>query len=75
MLLAKGKSSGCGDGSSCMTRNLRDVQTFLGVQVTRNVDYSAISMTQRLWSDVPAVANYQLFPGEPKWEKTTRMLR
>lgn len=63
----KGKASGCGDNSSCMTRNLRDMQAFLDVQVIRNVDNSTMSMTQRPWCGVPDIANYQLFPGKPKW--------
>ena len=48
---------------------------FLGVQVSRNVDYSTMSMTQRPWCGVPDIANYQLCPGEPKWEKNTWMHR
>lgn len=71
VLYRKGKASGCGDGSGCMTRNLRDMQAVIGGQVTRNLDYSTMSMTQRSQCGAPDIENYQLFPGEPKWEKNT----
>lgn len=54
-----------------MTRNLRDIEAFQCVQVTNDVDYNTMSMTQRPWRGVSDIANYQLFPGEPRWEKNT----
>lgn len=65
------KAPSCGDGSSCMTRNLRNMQAFLGVQLTSSLDYSTMYMTQRLQCAVPDIANYRLFPGRPKWEENT----
>ncbi|KAL8191073.1 UNVERIFIED_CONTAM: Matrix metalloproteinase-20 [Gekko kuhli] len=62
------------DGNS-VTKKVRQMQAFFGLQVTGKLDHSTMSVIKRPRCGVPDVANYRLFPGEPKWEKKTLTYR
>ncbi|XP_053312064.1 matrix metalloproteinase-20 [Spea bombifrons] len=58
-----------------MSRKIKKMQTFFGLQVTGKLDYSTIAVMKRPRCGLPDVANYHLFPGEPKWKKSTLTYR
>ncbi|XP_019385816.1 PREDICTED: matrix metalloproteinase-20 [Crocodylus porosus] len=62
-------------GGSSITRKIREMQAFFGLQATGNLDYNTISVMKRPRCGVPDMANYRLFPGEPKWKKNTLTYR
>ncbi|XP_066476406.1 matrix metalloproteinase-20 [Tiliqua scincoides] len=62
-------------GSSSMTKKVRQMQAFFGLQITGKLDYSTMNVIKRPRCGVPDVANYRLFPGEPKWKKNTLTYR
>ncbi|CAI5773314.1 metalloproteinase-20 [Podarcis lilfordi] len=62
-------------GSNSMTRKVQQMQAFFGLRVTGKLDYSTMGVMKRPRCGVPDVANYRLFPGEPKWKKNTLTYR
>uniref|UniRef100_A0A8C5S4A5 Peptidoglycan binding-like domain-containing protein n=1 Tax=Laticauda laticaudata TaxID=8630 RepID=A0A8C5S4A5_LATLA len=62
------------DGNST-TGKIQQMQAFFGLQVTGKLDYSTMDIIKRPRCGVPDVANYRLFPGEPKWKKRTLTYR
>ncbi|KAF7250823.1 Matrix metalloproteinase-20 [Varanus komodoensis] len=62
-------------GGTSMTSKIQQMQAFFGLQITGKLDYSTMDVIKRPRCGVPDVANYRLFPGEPKWEKSTLTYR
>ncbi|KAM4702095.1 matrix metalloproteinase-20 [Discoglossus pictus] len=62
-------------GDTSLSSKLKKMQTFFGLQVTGKLDYSTISVMKKPRCGMPDVANYHLFPGEPKWQKSTLTYR
>uniref|UniRef100_A0A8C6XQN0 Matrix metallopeptidase 20 n=1 Tax=Naja naja TaxID=35670 RepID=A0A8C6XQN0_NAJNA len=62
-------------GGNSTTRKIQQMQAFFGLQVTGKLDYSTMDIIKRPRCGVPDVANYRLFPGEPKWKKRTLTYR
>ncbi|XP_053561040.1 matrix metalloproteinase-20 [Bombina bombina] len=62
-------------GSVSLSSKLKKMQQFFGLQVTGKLDYSTVSIMKKPRCGMPDVANYHLFPGEPKWEKKTLTYR
>uniref|UniRef100_A0A8C5Q726 Matrix metallopeptidase 20 n=1 Tax=Leptobrachium leishanense TaxID=445787 RepID=A0A8C5Q726_9ANUR len=58
-----------------MSRKIRKMQKFFGLHVSGKLDYSTLSLMKKPRCGLPDVANYHLFPGEPKWKKTTLTYR
>uniref|UniRef100_A0A8D0GFZ4 Matrix metallopeptidase 20 n=1 Tax=Sphenodon punctatus TaxID=8508 RepID=A0A8D0GFZ4_SPHPU len=54
---------------------IRQMQTFFGLPVTGKLDYRTIDVIKMPRCGVPDIANYRLFPGEPKWQKNTLTYR
>ncbi|XP_015670202.1 matrix metalloproteinase-20 isoform X2 [Protobothrops mucrosquamatus] len=62
-------------GGNSMTRKVQQMQTFFGLQVTGKLDHSTIDIIKKPRCGIPDIANYRLFPGEPKWKKRTLTYR
>lgn len=62
-------------GSNSMVKKIKELQAFFGLQVTGKLDRSTMDVIKRPRCGVPDVANYRLFPGEPKWKKNTLTYR
>ncbi|XP_070799764.1 matrix metalloproteinase-20 [Pituophis catenifer annectens] len=62
-------------GGNSMTKKVKQMQTFFGLPVTGKLDYSTMDIIKKPRCGVPDVANYRLFPGEPKWKKRTLTYR
>ncbi|XP_075448536.1 matrix metalloproteinase-20-like [Ascaphus truei] len=62
-------------GDISMSSKVKKMQTFFGLQVTGKLDYSTITVMKKPRCGIPDVANYHLFPGEPKWQKSTLTYR
>ncbi|KAL7983296.1 hypothetical protein Chor_000172 [Crotalus horridus] len=62
-------------GGNSMTRKVQQMQTFFGLQVTGKLDHSTMDIIKKPRCGVPDIANYRLFPGEPKWKKRTLTYR
>ncbi|XP_008106258.2 matrix metalloproteinase-20 [Anolis carolinensis] len=58
-----------------MTKKVQQMQAFFGLRVTGKLDYSTMDVIKRPRCGVPDIANYRLFPGEPKWKKNTLTYR
>ncbi|XP_004604868.2 matrix metalloproteinase-20 [Sorex araneus] len=58
-----------------MVKKIKELQTFFNLQVTGKLDKSTMDVIKRPRCGVPDVANYRLFPGEPKWKKNTLTYR
>lgn len=56
-------------GSNSMVKKIKELQAFFGLRVTGKLDQSTMDVIKRPRCGVPDVANYRLFPGEPKWKK------
>ncbi|KAL1782057.1 matrix metalloproteinase-20 [Sigmodon hispidus] len=52
-----------------MARKIKELQLFFGLRVTGKLDKNTMNVIKRPRCGVPDVANYRLFPGEPKWKK------
>lgn len=62
-------------GSNSIVKKIKELQAFFGLQVTGKLDRSTMDVIKRPRCGVPDVANYRLFPGEPKWKKHTLTYR
>ncbi|KAF5921095.1 hypothetical protein HPG69_018495, partial [Diceros bicornis minor] len=62
-------------GSKSMVKKIKELQVFFGLPVTGKLDKSTMDVIKRPRCGVPDVANYRLFPGEPKWKKNTLTYR
>ncbi|KAF7473153.1 Hypothetical predicted protein [Marmota monax] len=58
-----------------MVKKIKELQAFFGLQVTGKLDQNTMDVIKRPRCGVPDVANYRLFPGEPKWKKNTLTYR
>ncbi|CAI9593481.1 unnamed protein product [Staurois parvus] len=58
-----------------MFRKIKKMQKFFGLHVTGKLDYSTLSIMKKPRCGMPDIANYHLFPGEPKWPKNTLTYR
>ncbi|XP_068121045.1 matrix metalloproteinase-20-like [Hyperolius riggenbachi] len=54
---------------SAMTRKIKKMQEFFGLRVTGKLDHSTVAVMKKPRCGMPDVANYHVFPGEPKWQK------
>lgn len=54
---------------SPMAKKIKELQSFFGLQVTGKLDPTTMNVIKKPRCGVPDVANYRLFPGEPKWKK------
>ncbi|GAB1293852.1 Matrix metalloproteinase-20 [Apodemus speciosus] len=55
--------------SNPMVRRIKELQMFFGLKVTGKLDQNTMNVIKKPRCGVPDVANYRLFPGEPKWKK------
>nr|XP_056714680.1 matrix metalloproteinase-20 [Euleptes europaea] len=62
-------------GGNSLMNKVRQMQAFFGLKVTGKLDHSTMNVIKRPRCGVPDVANYRLFPGEPKWKKSTLTYR
>ncbi|XP_020667510.3 matrix metalloproteinase-20 [Pogona vitticeps] len=62
-------------GGNSMIKKVQQMQAFFGLPVTGKLDFSTMDVIRRPRCGVPDVANYRLFPGEPKWKKSTLTYR
>uniref|UniRef100_A0A8C9M585 Matrix metallopeptidase 20 n=1 Tax=Panthera tigris altaica TaxID=74533 RepID=A0A8C9M585_PANTA len=62
-------------GASSLVKKIKELQAFFGLRVTGKLDRSTMDVIKRPRCGVPDVANYRLFPGEPKWKKNTLTYR
>ncbi|XP_007115724.2 matrix metalloproteinase-20 [Physeter macrocephalus] len=62
-------------GGNSMVKNIKELQAFFGLRVTGKLDRATMDVIKRPRCGVPDVANYRLFPGEPKWKKNTLTYR
>ncbi|KAH0625167.1 hypothetical protein JD844_033341 [Phrynosoma platyrhinos] len=56
-------------GGNSMTKKVQQMQAFFSLRVTGKLDYSTMDVIRRPRCGIPDIANYRLFPGEPKWKK------
>lgn len=56
-------------GGNSMVRKIKELQAFFGLRVTGKLDQTTMDVIKKPRCGVPDVANYRLFPGEPKWKK------
>ena len=54
---------------------IKELQEFFGLRVTGKLDQATMDVIKRPRCGVPDVADYRLFPGEPKWKKNTLTYR
>ncbi|XP_075053760.1 matrix metalloproteinase-20 [Mixophyes fleayi] len=62
-------------GDVLLSRKIKKMQEFFGLQATGKLDYSTMAVMNKPRCGMPDVANYHLFPGEPKWQKSTLTYR
>ncbi|XP_029770935.1 matrix metalloproteinase-20 [Suricata suricatta] len=62
-------------GAGSLVKKIKELQAFFGLRVTGKLDRSTMDVIKRPRCGVPDVANYRLFPGEPKWKKNTLTYR
>ncbi|XP_069828071.1 matrix metalloproteinase-20-like [Dendropsophus ebraccatus] len=62
-------------GGTPFSRKIKKMQEFFGLQVTGKLDYSTMAVMNKPRCGMPDVANYHVFPGEPKWKKSTLTYR
>uniref|UniRef100_A0A4X1TRI8 Matrix metallopeptidase 20 n=1 Tax=Sus scrofa TaxID=9823 RepID=A0A4X1TRI8_PIG len=62
-------------GGNSMVKKIKELQAFFGLRVTGKLDRTTMDVIKRPRCGVPDVANYRLFPGEPKWKKNTLTYR
>lgn len=62
-------------GDILMSRKIKKMQEFFGLHVTGKLDYSTLSVMKKPRCGMPDVADYHLFPGEPKWQKNNLTYR
>lgn len=62
-------------GGRALVKKIKELQAFFGLRVTGKLDRRTMDVIKRPRCGVPDVANYRLFPGEPKWKKNTLTYR
>ncbi|KAB0349199.1 hypothetical protein FD755_017220 [Muntiacus reevesi] len=62
-------------GGNSTVKKIKELQAFFGLRVTGKLDRATMDVIKRPRCGVPDVANYRLFPGEPKWKKNTLTYR
>ncbi|XP_064440040.1 matrix metalloproteinase-20, partial [Mirounga angustirostris] len=62
-------------GGRALVKKIKELQAFFGLRVTGRLDQPTMDVIKRPRCGVPDVANYRLFPGEPKWKKNTLTYR
>ncbi|XP_010832385.1 PREDICTED: matrix metalloproteinase-20 [Bison bison bison] len=62
-------------GGNSTVKKIKELQEFFGLRVTGKLDRATMDVIKRPRCGVPDVANYRLFPGEPKWKKNTLTYR
>nr|XP_002708614.2 matrix metalloproteinase-20 [Oryctolagus cuniculus] len=62
-------------GGNSMVKKIKELQAFFGLRVTGKLDQNTMDVIKKPRCGVPDVANYRLFPGEPKWKKNTLTYR
>ncbi|CAD7689870.1 unnamed protein product [Nyctereutes procyonoides] len=62
-------------GGRALIKKIKELQAFFGLRITGKLDRPTMDMIKRPRCGVPDVANYRLFPGEPKWKKNTLTYR
>uniref|UniRef100_A0A452G748 Matrix metallopeptidase 20 n=1 Tax=Capra hircus TaxID=9925 RepID=A0A452G748_CAPHI len=62
-------------GGNSTVKKIKELQEFFGLRVTGKLDQATMDVIKRPRCGVPDVADYRLFPGEPKWKKNTLTYR
>ena len=62
-------------GGNSTVKMIKELQEFFGLRVTGKLDQATMDVIKRPRCGVPDVADYRLFPGEPKWKKNTLTYR
>lgn len=62
-------------GGNSTVKKIKELQAFFGLRVTGKLDRATMDVIKRPRCGVPDVADYRLFPGEPKWKKNTLTYR
>ncbi|NXJ01768.1 MMP3 protein, partial [Psophia crepitans] len=55
--------------SSPMTKKIKEMQEFLGLEVTGKLDSGTLNLVQKRRYGFPDIARFSTFAGEPKWAK------
>ncbi|NXT80239.1 MMP3 protein, partial [Zapornia atra] len=55
--------------NSPMTKKIKELQEFFGLQVTGKLDSSTLDLVQKRRCGFPDVAGFSTFAGQPKWTK------
>ncbi|XP_033002081.1 stromelysin-1-like [Lacerta agilis] len=56
--------------NSPLVKKIKEMQKFMGLQVTGNLDSNTLEAIQKPRCGNPDVGGFGFFPGQPKWEKT-----
>lgn len=52
-----------------MTKKIKEMQEFFGLEVTGKPDSGTLDLVQKCRCGFPDVAGFSTFAGEPKWAK------
>lgn len=55
--------------NSPLVKKIKEMQKFMGLQVTGNLDSNTLEAIQKPRCGNPDVGDFGFFPGQPKWEK------
>uniref|UniRef100_A0A8C6XP70 Collagenase 3 n=1 Tax=Naja naja TaxID=35670 RepID=A0A8C6XP70_NAJNA len=55
--------------SNSMAKKIREMQTFIGLEVTGDIDSNTLQAIQKPRCGNPDVGQFSFFPGQPKWQK------
>ncbi|XP_053169165.1 stromelysin-1-like [Hemicordylus capensis] len=62
-------------GNSPIVKKIKEMQKFIGLRVTGNLDSNTLEVIQKPRCGNPDVGDYSFFGGQPKWGKTTLTYR